>query len=128
MKIKIQIKSRFTGNVLFELESENNTINNTVVEAVKNKAYLGGAYLGGGKIKIAAVFTGLYKYVVIPYITEDGINRIKMGCYDRAVYELDNDFWNNDNEFPNNGSLQSNMRLMAYNTAKEWLRLVNVSQ
>ena len=44
-KIKIQIKSRFTGSVLFEYEKENNTIKDTVVEAVKSGADLGGADL-----------------------------------------------------------------------------------
>ena len=54
-KIKIQIKSRFTGDVLFEYEKENNTIKDTVVEAIKNGANLGdadlgGAYLGGADL------------------------------------------------------------------------------
>ena len=46
-KIKIQIKNRFTGSVLFEYEKEENTIKDTVVEAVNNGADLGGADLGG---------------------------------------------------------------------------------
>ena len=50
-KIKIQIKSVF-GRVLFEYEKVDNTIKDTLVEAIKNKAYLGcadlrGAYLRG---------------------------------------------------------------------------------
>ena len=40
MKIKIQIKSRWTGNILFEYEKEENTIKDTVVEAVKSRADL----------------------------------------------------------------------------------------
>ena len=40
MKIKIGIKNRFTGKVIFELESENNTIKNTLSEAVKSGANL----------------------------------------------------------------------------------------
>lgn len=52
-KIKIQIKSIF-GNLLFEHEKENNTIKDTVEEAVKQDADLGGAnlrdaYLGDAK-------------------------------------------------------------------------------
>ena len=39
MKIKIQIKSVF-GKVLFELEKENNTIKDTLEEAVRNNANL----------------------------------------------------------------------------------------
>ena len=59
-KIKIEIKNRFTGKVLFEYEKVNNTVKDTVVEAVKNganlrcanlgDAYLGGANLGGADL------------------------------------------------------------------------------
>ena len=150
MKVKIEIKNRFTGKVLFEFETENNTVKNTLVEAVKRGAdlqgadlqgadlqgaYLQGAYLQGAdlqgadlqgeKIKQAAVFTGLYTYIVIPYITETDERRIKMGCYDRSLSEWESDFWNNNNEFPNDGSIKSNLRLMAFETAKKWLEIVN---
>ena len=77
----------------------------------------------GAEIKTAIVFTGLYLYVVIPYITEENVKRVKMGCYDRTIEEWDADFWNNDKEFPNNGSFISNQRLLAYQTAKQWLQL-----
>ena len=65
MKLKIEIKNRWTGSVLFELEKENNTIKDTLEEAVKSGAnlvganldganlggaYLGGAYLGGANL------------------------------------------------------------------------------
>ncbi len=51
-KIKIEIKNRWTGSVLFEYEKENNTVKDTMEEAIKGGAnlegaYLGGAYLGG---------------------------------------------------------------------------------
>ena len=46
-KIKIQIKNRWTGSILFEYEKENNTIKDTLTEAVKTNASLGGAYLRG---------------------------------------------------------------------------------
>ena len=182
--IKIQIKNIF-GSILFELEKENNTVKETLVEAVSKRADLRGADLRGAdlqgadlrgaylrgadlqgadlrgadlqcaylqgadlqgadlrgaylqgadlqgadlrgaeKIKKAIVFTGLYKYVVIPYITEDNEKRVKMGCYNRSIAEWENDFWNNNDEFPNDNSLKSNLRLMAFNTAKEWLKLV----
>ena len=52
-KIKIEIKNRFTGSVLFEYEKEENTIKDTVVEAVKNGANLGGADLGGANLREA---------------------------------------------------------------------------
>ena len=83
-------------------------------------------FRSGEKIKTAIVFTGLYLYVVIPYITEAGVKRIKMGCFDRSLEEWDNDFWNNNNEFPNDGSVKSNLRLMAFETAKKWLEIVSL--
>ena len=169
MKIKLQIKNRFTGSILFEFEKENNNIRETLFEALSKCADLQGAYLQGAdlqgadlrgadlrgadlqdadlqdadlqdaylrgadlqdaylrdaeKIKTAAVFTGLYQYIVIPYITEENIKRVKMGCYSRSLEEWEENFWNNNEEFPNNGSMKSNLRLMAFNTAKAWLEL-----
>ena len=49
MKIKIQIKSIF-GKVLFELEKEENTIKDTVIQAVKDGANLDGANLVGANL------------------------------------------------------------------------------
>jgi len=123
--IKIQIKSRI-GSILFEYEKENNTVKDTVIEAVKSGANLSGANLSGIKIKIAHVFTGLYKYVVIPFISESGEKYVKMGCYVRKITEWDADFWNNINEFPNDNSLKSNLRLFAYETAKKWFEINNL--
>jgi uncharacterized protein YjbI with pentapeptide repeats len=55
MEIKIEIKSIF-GEVLFEYSKENNTIKDTIIEAVKRDAYLlgadlRGAYLGGANLR-----------------------------------------------------------------------------
>ena len=52
MKVKIQIKSVF-GKVLFELEKENNTIKDTIVEAIKQGANLYGADLYGADLRSA---------------------------------------------------------------------------
>ncbi len=164
MKVKLQIKNKWTGSILFEYEKEDNSIKETLVEAIKHGAYLQGADLQGAdlwgadlrgadlqgaylqgaylqgadlrgadlwgadlrgvRIKKAAVFTGLYTYTVIPYITEQNEKRIRMGCYDRNLQEWEADFWNNPNEFPNDGSQKSQMRLMAFNTAKAWFDIV----
>ena len=86
-------------------------------------ANLRGADMGKGKVKTFAVFTGIYQYTVIPYILETGECRVKMGCHDRSITEWDADFWNNDKEFPNNGSIKSNLRVIAYDTAKKWIEL-----
>ncbi len=50
MKTKIEIKSVF-GNVLFEFEKENNTIKDTLVEAVKRGVDLRGADLQGAYLR-----------------------------------------------------------------------------
>jgi hypothetical protein len=81
--------------------------------------------LQGVRIKTATVFTGLYDYIVIPYITEANEPRIKMGCYDRNLQEWEEDFWNNNIEFPNDNSPKSNQRLFAFETAKKWLELIS---
>jgi len=49
MKVKITIKSIF-GRILFEFEKENNTIKDTVVEAIKQGADLYGADLHGADL------------------------------------------------------------------------------
>ena len=51
MRIKIEIKNRWTGSVLFEYEKEGNTVKDTLIEAVKNSADLGGADLGGADLR-----------------------------------------------------------------------------
>jgi uncharacterized protein YjbI with pentapeptide repeats len=51
-KIKIQIKSIW-GSVLFEWASEDNTLKDTVIEAVKRSADLSGAYLSGAYLRSA---------------------------------------------------------------------------
>ena len=163
MKLKIEIKNRFTGKIIFEFETENNTVKTTLLEAYLQRADLRGADLQGAdlhgadlqgaylrgadlqgaylrgadlqgadlqgvKIKYAAVFTGLYTYIVIPYITEENEYRVKMGCHDRTIKEWDENFWNNNNEFPNDNSLKSNQRVLAYETAKKWLQLQPVTE
>jgi uncharacterized protein YjbI with pentapeptide repeats len=50
-KLKIEIKNRFTGKVLFEYESENNTIKKTIGMAVEEYADLGYADLRGADLR-----------------------------------------------------------------------------
>ena len=152
-KVKIEIKT-FAGTLLFKYESKGNTTKQTLEKAVETDAnlrdeylrdadltgadltgaylrgaYLTGAYLTGAdldniKIKKAAVFTGLYKYVVIPFISEKNEHYVTMGCYTRTIKEWDKDFWNNISEFPNDKSIDSQLRLLAYQTAKKWIKLM----
>ena len=86
-KIKIQIKSVF-GNVLFEYEKENNTIKDTVEEAVRRKVSLDGASLDGASLNRASLNrASLYGANDIPYIPlacpSDGafVGWKKVQCY-----------------------------------------------
>ena len=58
-KIKLQIKNRWTGNILFEYEKEDNTIRQTIEKAVEAGADLTGAYLTGADLT-GADLTGAY--------------------------------------------------------------------
>jgi hypothetical protein len=202
--IKIEIKNRWTGSIIFEYSKENNTIKETLLEAVKSGAnlrgadlsgaylrdanlrgadlrdadlrgadlrgadlrgadlrdadlrgadlrgadlrgadlrdadlsgaYLSGAYLRdanlrgadlrdayGEKITVSknAVFTGLYTYIAMPIISEDNKHYIRLGCYTKLVEDWEKD----ESEFPNDNSLKSQYRVMAYETCKKWLEL-----
>ena len=171
--IKISIKNRFTGTIIFEYSKENNTVKDTVLEAVKKKTDLSGADLSSADlrgadlrganlrgadlrgadlsgaslrgadllgadlsgadlsgadgekiiIKKCAVFTGLYKYLAMPIISEDDKHYIRLGCYTRLVSEWESDFWNNTSEFPNDNSLKSQYRVMAYEFCKKWISI-----
>lgn len=59
----------------------------------------------------------------MPIITENNKEYIKLGCYLRLLKEWENDFWNNTKEFPNDGSLKSNLRVLAFETCKKWIEL-----
>ena len=50
-KVKIQIKNRWTGSILFEYEKEDNTIKDTLIEALKNDADLSDADLRGADLR-----------------------------------------------------------------------------
>ena len=50
-EIKISIKNRWTGSILFEYSSVDNTLAKTVLEALKGDANLRGAYLRGADLR-----------------------------------------------------------------------------
>ena len=52
-KIKIEIKNRWTGSILFEYEKENNTVKDTVEEAIKQGANLSEANLREANLREA---------------------------------------------------------------------------
>jgi hypothetical protein len=85
-------------------------------------ADLRGADLRGAKyndvitIQSMELFDGLYKYQSGYIIDTEGMHWIKLGCFTRTREDWDADFWNNDDEFPNDGSKKSRRRLFAYET------------
>ena len=102
MEVKIEIQSIF-GNVLFDFSKENNTIKDTIIEAVKPGAYLGSANLGGanlggadlgewGKIDSSAdiLFVGgigSRNDATTIYNTNKGIY-VKCGCFNGTLDEF----------------------------------------
>ena len=58
-EIKISIKNRWTGSILFEYSSVNNTLAKTVTEALKGGADLSGADLSGANLS-GAYLSGAY--------------------------------------------------------------------
>ena len=94
-EVKIEIKSIF-GKVLFEYAKEDNTIRDTLIEAVKRGAYLRGANLvgadlgganlvGAGKLSkpddilIVGNIGSRFGYTTI-YNTDNGI-KVQCGCF-----------------------------------------------
>ena len=55
-EIKISIKNRWTGSILFEYSSVDNTLAKTVTEALKGGANLRGAVLYGAKLRGADLY------------------------------------------------------------------------
>ena len=92
MRTKIEIKS-VLGKVLFEYEKEDNTIKETLIEAVKRGANLGGANLGdAGKINsvddilIVGPLGSRSAYTQI-YRTDQGVY-VKCGCFFGTIDEF----------------------------------------
>lgn len=65
-QIKIEIKNRWTGNILFEYLSENNTIKKTVSEAIKSGADLCEANLCGANLCEADLCGAKGAYMACP--------------------------------------------------------------
>ena len=74
-------------------------------------------------IKHIRYMFGLYTYDCAAIITDEDEKYIKLGCFCRKVEDWEEDFWNNPDEFPNDGSEKSNLRIIAYETCKKWLKI-----
>ena len=98
MKTKIKIKS-ICGSILFEYEKENNSIKDTLIEAIKRGAYLRGADLGGadlgewGKLQsrsdvlVVGSIGSRYGYTTI-FHTDKGVF-VMCGCFKGTLDEFE---------------------------------------
>jgi hypothetical protein len=120
---KIEIKNRFTRNVIFTYESEKEgTIKDAVKEAVKNDTNLRGAYLRGADLSYADL-SGANKIPINCKWTHgitDGM--IHIGCEKRTIKEWDAFFASNDEiETPRNTYKFKQIQAV-YNAYKAYLQ------
>lgn len=90
-KVKIEIKNRWTGLVLFEYEKENNTLKDTLEEAIKNRANLSEADLRGAYIYLSDYEIDITKVIeefkeknnikIIEYYINKNIIPTKWSCF-----------------------------------------------
>jgi len=67
------------------------------------------------KIKIKISLCEGYKYDAAVFKNENnGVIYIQLGRFTRTIEEWEVDFWNDNSQFPNDGSKASNDRLAAY--------------
>ena len=85
----------------------------------------GNDFAAGDGLDVIKCFSGngMYKYHSGAIITKTGEKWIILGCFCRKLGDWEKEFWNNDKEFPNDGSEASENRLKAYKVAKYWLEL-----
>ena len=77
MKIKIQIKNRFTGSVIFEYESENNTMKETIKEFIRQELASGksSANLSSANLRYADL-----RYADLSYAKNKETAYIPLNC------------------------------------------------
>ena len=66
----------------------------------------------------------IYDYPCGAWIEEKRGEIIQLGCFTRTRKEWEDDFWNNDKEFPNDNSDKSNARLRAFQMCCHFLDLI----
>jgi len=76
-------------------------------------ANLSGATYNGIEIKFLWSLGKLYTYNVIVAISVDNVLYVGMGCHFRTAKDWQEDFWNNLSEFPNDGSIKTQERVLA---------------
>ena len=119
MKIKIQIKS-LSGKVLFALEKENNTIKDTIEEAVRNNVNLYNANLNNAKNKETAILPIFCKW---SYGIKGDL--IKIGCVEKTIEQWD--LWfDSEEEYSTSRNTKDFKQIQAvYNALKAYYLTLN---
>jgi hypothetical protein len=86
-------------------------------------ANLDGAKRFGKTLSHFARWDGLYKYSVEIAVCTDGSVIVKMGCKELTPQEWERNWFNNDSEFPNDGSAKTKHRIAAYQFAVGYARI-----
>ena len=129
MKIKIKIKS-VSGKVLFELEKENNTIKETLEQAVKDNANLEYANLEYANLINANLRNAKNKEnAILPIFCKwsYGIkgDLIVIGCEQKTIKEWDLWFNSNDEYSTSRGSEEFKQIEAIYNALKYYYLTLN---
>ena len=129
MKIKIQIKS-VSGKVLFELEKENNTIKETLEQAVKENASLEYANLENANLENANLeYAKNKETVILPIFCKYsyGIkgDLIKIGCVEKTIEQWD--LWfDSEEEYSTSRNTKDFKQIQAvYNALKAYYLTLN---
>lgn len=93
--INIQIKTLF-GELIFEYESENNSIKETLLEAIKSGADLSGADLRRADLRRAENIETAYLPIFCKWTPCIIGDKIKIGCKEKTVEEWDSFFASNE--------------------------------
>jgi uncharacterized protein YjbI with pentapeptide repeats len=144
--IKIEIKNRFTGSIIFEYTKENNTIEETLKEALKSCADLScadlrdadlrdadlrGANLSCADLSGADLYGAKNKelaYLPIYCKWSHSIigDKIKIGCKTKSIEEWE-EFFNSDAEFETKRDTQEFKQIQAvYEAYKVYLTFLTI--
>ena len=120
---KIQIKT-WTGELLFEYEKENNTLLQTLLEAIKSHANLSGADLSRANLSranLSGVFVPMYCKWSVAIV--DG--QIQIGCKKKNITEWDTFFSSNEEYQTKRGTEDFKHIEASYNAVKAYLLTIN---
>jgi hypothetical protein len=96
--MKIQIKNRYNGSILFEHECENNTIKETLMQGIKENANLYGANLENANLR-GANLEGANLPIFSKWSVGIIDNKIiKIGCKEKTISDWDS-FFASEEEF-----------------------------